>query len=722
MLHTLPLFVARGKNSPLGKKIVSILCAFFWVSVLVGDVFADDAYKDIEPDTVRLDTVKVTANKMEEDIKDVPQSITVFDEVELEERGIQNIEDVVEAIPGMFISTNMGMDINFRGLNPSMLTDNNPVVIYIDGIPYSTKMGFDLALVNVQRVEVLRGPQAALYGRDALGAVINVITKDPTNEWTGKVGAEYGNMNKVLGQFAINGPILDDKLFVGFTGQYTQNDGWIKNDYPGMNENADRERDMWFNGQVFYTPTERLRIRLSLIHSFDKYHSRDEYGISGRTDLDEFDRGDAEHIRFDVPSWYQVETNGQSLAASYEFDGFTLHSLTTHNNLQNNLQFDRDQCDAARYLGAKGFEDSSTDTWGQELRVASNNSKGFRWTGGLYYDYSIWKQGPTGVAGPFYSQGQLVGTFVSDSESTQHASTYAAFAQTTIPLWSDVFELTLGGRYQRVRKDIDLSSYMNFGGPQGAPMYSFEAEKTWDAFLPKAALTYIIDDNWTTYVSYSKGYMPGGFNSWAGSGDEDDNSFEPEFSTNYEWGLKASYNTIRMALAVFYMDIDDIHIVKNVDDMAVTSNGEKAHSTGAELEVKYFPIDSLELSTAMSVIEAKYDEFDTGTKNRSGEDIESTPSYSLRFGVGYTDPSGLYGRADVRHIGSVKYVQDYDKADPYTVVDMKVGYRFSDWDIYAFAKNLADEEYINAIKVSSMATRVGYGEPRTFGLGVRYTF
>jgi iron complex outermembrane receptor protein len=725
MLHTLSYSLARRKHFVSRKEFFSIFGAFLLSVLLCTDALAD-AYDEVEPDTVRLDTVKVTANKMEENLKDVPQSITVIGEVELEERGIQNIEDVIDAIPGMFITPNHGSGINFRGLNPSMFTDNNPVVMYIDGIPYSSKRGFDLAMVNVQRIEVLRGPQAALYGKDAMGAVINVITREPTNEWGGKANVEYGNLNKMLGQFMVNGPVQKDKLFVSLSGRYTQDDGWIKNDYPDMEEDANRERDMWVNGQVYFTPTERLKLRLSLVHAYKKQHWADEYALMGAHDLDDFNRDDAEHVRYEVPTWNDVETNAQSLAGSYEFDGFTLHSLTTHNNIHSRGDYDMDHSDTPMFLGLRMFDDAKVDSWGQELRVASNNSKGFRWTGGVYFDSEQRKQGPYGQEMPMYMGGQFLGNYNYDCKSTQHANTYAAFGQVMIPLWTDAFELTLGARYQRVQKDIDLSMYATPVGTTGPAAYTYEGDKTWDAFLPKAALTYIINENWTTYVSYSQGYMPGGFNTYASGGDEDDNTFEPEFSSNYEWGLKASYGSFSMAASVFYMDIKDIHVYKSEGNMYVTSNAERAHSQGAELEMKYAPWDRLELSTAMNVIEAKYDEFDTGTADLSDEDIEQTPSYSIRFGVAYHDPTGIYGRADVRHIGDVSYYrgsqEDFVTADPYTILDMKVGYRIEDWDIYAFAKNLTDEKYVNAFRSNSVFGVTGFGEPRTFGMGVMYYF
>ncbi|MDN5106152.1 TonB-dependent receptor plug domain-containing protein, partial [Aliarcobacter butzleri] len=141
-------------------------------------------------ETTKLEEITVSANKMEENIQDVPQSITVIDEETIEQKGIKNISDVIKEVPNMNImaNTGMGTTTSFRGLNASMFTNNNPVVIYIDGVPYYDRFDFNPSLANVEQIEILRGPQGTLYGKDAIGAVINITTKSPSNEWHGNIG------------------------------------------------------------------------------------------------------------------------------------------------------------------------------------------------------------------------------------------------------------------------------------------------------------------------------------------------------------------------------------------------------------------------------------------------------------------------------------------------------------------------------------------------------
>lgn len=149
----------------------------------------------------------------------------------------------------------MGTAVNFRGLNMSVFTNNNPVVIIIDGVTQSGGAGFDASMANVERIEVLRGPQGALYGKYAIGAVINIVTKMPENAWQGKIGAEYGSENNLRGTFNVNGAVLPDTLYLGINGQYQQDDGWIDNDYPGTDEEFNGGTDRRFNANLTFTPT-----------------------------------------------------------------------------------------------------------------------------------------------------------------------------------------------------------------------------------------------------------------------------------------------------------------------------------------------------------------------------------------------------------------------------------------------------------------------------------
>ena len=672
-----------------------------------------------DPAEKALETITVTANKVEEDITDVPQSITVIDDEVLKEKGIEDIPGVVNDIPNMTFRSGFHNNLNFRGLNVSYHTGNYPVVIYIDGVAYSNSSGFDASLLNAERVEILRGPQGTLYGKDAIGAVIKVVTKEPGNEWHGNVGTEYGSYNDIQGSFNVNGPLIQDKLYLGLNGRYRQDDGWITNDYTGDDE-ANESNTYNLGAFLLYMPTDRFSAKFTL--SKDSYEENwpAGYGLSAGTDAGEFSRDDAEHISYDVDTFSQIDSLAQSLHLKYAFDSVTFSSTTTHRALESESVSDKDKMSNNNYDGLLTFSDSETETWAEELRLVSNNTEGIRWVAGVYFETEEVEQGPYGTQ--FGSSGSASEL---NAESVTESDTMAVFGQVMIPFLSS-FELTLGARYQQIDKEMDLDTYFSRVGVSSDPYYSLQADETWDVFLPKVALSYRLNDNWNTYVSMAQGYMPGGFDYVASSGSEEDNTFEPQRSTNYEIGVKGEFNRARLAAAVFYMDIEDIHISKFQNGMWVTGNADSAHSLGAELELTYFLTDSIELTAAIGIIDAEYDDYDTGTAVYDGESIVNTPSHTERIGVVYFHPGGFYARGDVTSIGKVPYYDDaraeFSEVDSYISADVKIGYRFKGYDIYAYCKNLTDEEYITSVSQNSASSLVSFGNPRTFGIGVRYSF
>ena len=388
----------------------------------------------------------VTANKIEEDVQNVPQSITVIGEDILEEKGIENVPDLIREIPNAFYSPNHGNSVNFRGLNTSMFTSNNPVVIYVDGVPYSRANGFDASLVNVERIEVLRGPQGSLYGKDAIGGVINIVSKDPTNEFNGKVGVEYGSFNFMQGLLNLNGPVLKDKLYFGVNGRHEQDDGWIENSYPGMEVDANRQRNQNFGAFLLFKPTERFKARLNVSSLYNKTYLEDGYALPGGSAVGDFIRDDAEKVSYDIETYREIESNAQSLHLSYDFDALTVTSMTTHRALKTEGDWDADFGDDPLWAGLVMFEDDETDTWTEELRFSSNNKDDFRWVGGVYLDTEEHETGPYGMQMPFNPSTYALEDWEYNAESISDSKTYAVFGQVMIPLITDV-ELTLVSRH-----------------------------------------------------------------------------------------------------------------------------------------------------------------------------------------------------------------------------------------------------------------------------------
>lgn len=709
------------------KKILLLLFCCLCCGLLLPatPLWAEDAE---DRAVTKMESITVTANKIEEDLQKVPQSITVMDEIILEEKGITDIPDLIREIPNMAIQESVhGNAVSFRGLNPSMFTNNNPVVIYIDGVPIISRYGFDASLANVERVEVLRGPQGTLYGKDAIGGVINIVTKKPENQWHGMIGAEYGSDNYIQGIFNMNGSLIANTLYMGINGKYEQDDGWIENTNPGLDSDGNESDQQQLSGYLLYTPTDRFTARFTLSMDNQNDSWTNGYTLPGGSNFSDFNRDDAEEVNFDVPTEVDLDCFSQSLYLNYAFDSVTLTSTTTHKKQDIEGDYDADYGADTYFDGLKQFNYSQTETYTQELRISSNNENGIRWVAGLYLDSEDHEQGPYGMQYPYYdSSGTFYGNFDYNAESDTDSTTYAAFGQAMVPLGKR-FELTLGGRYQHIEKKIDLDMYYLPVGTTGSPYFSFSGDKEWDVFLPKAALSYGLSDNWHTYVSYSQGYMPGGFNSFASSGTAEDNFFEPQKSANYEIGIKGHVNRLRLAATLFYMDIKDVHVYKAYGVNYYTDNADSAHSQGLELELTYKLTDTIELNGSLGFIEAEYDTYDAGYGiSFDGQDIENTPSYTATAGVSYRHPSGLYGRIDMRAAGAMSFYDDANKTfveeDAYAVFDAKIGYQTGGWDLYMYGKNLTDEAYITEFIDSSTLMMAGFGQPLTVGVGLRYRF
>lgn len=679
-----------------------------------------------ESKTTTLEEITVSANKMEENIQDVPQSISVIDEYTIEEKGIKNIRDIIKEIPNMNTSSLDGTYVNFRGLNSSTFTNNNPVVIYIDGIPQTDRFGFDASLANVERVEVLRGPQGTLYGKDAIGAVINIITKEPSNKFSGNIATEYGSENTIFTAFNLNGPIVNNKLFAGINGQLQQDDGWITNDYSNEKD-VNSEKDNKLGAYLLYKPTDNLKTKFTISKDYSK---KNWFDGKAYQDPSTASRDDAKNVSYDVPTYTKIDSLAQSFLLNYQFDNIAFDSITTHKKLDSLSHIDQDFGDDPNYNSLVMFGDTTSKTWTQEFRFSGKVNNDIKYLSGLYLEKEKIDKGPFGEQFPAIENTEA--NFVSKNDS----NTGAIFGQIMVPFLDD-FELTLGGRYQKIKKKIDMNAYYkglnsnqyyndDFSNTYSTatPFLEQNGEKTWDVFLPKIALSYKINDNLTTYTSVSKGYMPGGFNYIAFSGTAEQNSFEPETSMNYEIGLKGTFDRATFGASIFYMDIKDIHIYKNLGGgMYVTSNAKKAHSQGIEFEGKYFLTDNLEIGGSVGLIKAEYDDFDNGITVYDGKKIEKTPSTTANLSIAYIHPNGFYGRVDSYYQGTqIFYDQSSDwngETEDFFTTNLKIGYRFSDFDTYFYVKNLTDEKYITNIE---QAHNVVFGDSRKIGVGLKYSF
>ncbi|RBQ30852.1 TonB-dependent siderophore receptor [Arcobacter sp. FW59] len=662
-------------------------------------------------ETTKIEEITVSANKMEENIQDVPQSISVITQEELEEKRIVDIKGVISEIPNMNFekALNGSLSTSFRGLNGSMFTLSNPVVIYVDGVPYYDRYDYNPSLINVEQVEVLRGPQGTLYGKDSTGGVINIITKTPSNEWKGSINTEYGNYDYIKGSFNTSGAIIDNKLFAGINGSITSDDGWITNDYKGMKKDDNRTKENRINAFTIYKPTDNLQIKLNVSHDYNKENGRSGINDVPSVSLNNLKRKDNKHVNYDVPSYITRKTDSQSLKFDYELENMKFESVTIHKDFSIDIIHDSDFKVGNAFDGLYSPIISDVETYSQEFKLSSKNQD-IKWITGLFFDDEKREQGPYGNARP-----NGAANVISDINT----NTYAAFSQVMIPFLED-FELTLGGRYQRIEKDINSNLYGSFTDTTNNSLHSYDDDKSWNTFIPKIALSYKLNDNLTTYASLSKGFIPGGFNFYSTSNASDSN-FEPEKSTNYEIGAKYIGENFALNGAIFRMDIKDLHVYSALNNGMIwlTDNANKAHSEGIEFDGTYFITDNLSLSGSLGLMRAKYDDYKDSGTDYSGKKITNIPKFTSSLGITYSSEKGLYGNASIQGKGKTGFRRNgkIEEADGGFTANAKIGYKFKDLDIYSYITNITNEDYI-----SSYGRGVGFNEPRRFGIGAIYKF
>ncbi len=674
--------------------------------------------------------VTVTANKTEESLKNVPQSITVIDEEMLEEKGIKSVQDVISQIPNMTgLENSMGTGVNFRGLNVSDFTENNPVVVYIDGVASTSQVSFDVALANALRVEVLRGPQGTMYGKNAIGAVINIVTKEPNDNFSGNVGLEYASKNTLEGQFNISGPVLKDKLLFGLYGFGKRSDGWVKNTYHN-DDKAGKYDKKRVGGYLLAHLNDDLSIKLDLAHEDKNEHKPLELGLPALEPVKNFTIKKARTQAFDVSPKADITTNSVALDVGYDLKNYKINSISTYKKMTNERLIDSDYGANPMYNDLVLERLQKTKEFTQELRIKNKDEK-IKWVGGVYFDTVDDRHSPNymQIPRPKDPTNPAAGfvNMTTQSDTKQKHKTFAVFGQAKFSIVTNL-DLTLGTRLQKLKKEIDSKFYIYpVGMPlPNQPMNHLDTQKTWNAILPKVALSYKINDNFMPFLSVSKGYMPGGFNYFAMQGGAKENTFEPQTSTNYELGIKGAYNDLSFTASIFRMDIKDTHIFKIVGNSWHTDNAKKSHAQGVEFDFSYLPTNELEISGAFGYMDAKYDDHDSGSVKLNGERIHATPQYSANLGIAYYHPSGIYGRIDTRAIGKTSYygggIQKMVEIDPTFFADVKLGYKVGDFDIYTYVKNITEEERIIAYLNRGDVAMATFNDPRTFGLGVKYSF
>lgn len=708
----------------------------------------------------KLAPIIVTAQKVKENIQIVPISMSVVTSKELQDSGIVRISDFFGLIPNLNVDSSNSLRstaIVIRGIvsDPNNVDIEPAVGVYVNGVYMDRPTTINAGLFDLERIEVLRGPQGTIFGKNTIGGAINFISNPPTQRHEFDFTADYGSYNNRRLLIIGNTPLVRDVLALRVAFQYQRRDGFLKNLAGPNNDNANN-----VNGRISlaYTPNDALKVLLRLHGSRDRTHDEANvilvpsplYAGPPFNSPENVTNNPFDRIIRDKPSPFENrDVDGGSLEAHWKIGPGTLTSLTGFNAFRwsNYQSSDMTVFD----IFGTGI-DENQHQWSEELRYAYNGSGPLTYVAGVYADQQsedarafahigVDVFAPFGLplgSNPYPGEGYI--------QDHIHDRSYAAFGQADYHFDAH-WALTVGYRYTQQEKGI--RQYL-VGDPTGLFVPTVPpATYTRTDIAPSydVSLQYLFSQASMLYATFSHGFKAGGFNAFAFGLVQSNGKiaeFNPEYVNNYEVGEKSTFanGRVRLDADVFYMDYRDLQVNSLVQNSSgiidfVTSNAAKARSEGVELELQARLTSELEASLGYGYTDAIYTSYPGATPtggNFTGNSLPLSSKNSASLALNYTHPLSstwnLIGRFEEVYRGS-RFSDPNNSpqlvAPAYTVANLRVGVAKSDGSLRVelWARNLLNRNYVNDRSFGSSAFAPGaifesIGDPRTYGVEFSY--
>ena len=680
----------------------------------------------------QLDDVVVTAEKKEESLQKIPASITALSSKQVHEFRLWNANDLTAIVPNMY-SNNSGDERNVTSIRGITTTSYDPAVTtYIDGVSQFSLDTYIGTLFDVERIEVLRGPQGTLYGRNAMGGVINIITKQPTNTLEGFAEINIGNYNQQRYTLGFRAPLIKDKLFIGIAGVYNKRDGFYTNKF--YNNSYDKLSTFTGNYYLKYLPSKSWMLTLNVKNQANRNDGA-------------FPLSPSVEDAFSSP--YIIEQNATakmidntlnaSLSINHTGAGFNFTSLTAW---QNNYRYydapldgDFSGLDAVTIINNYGNKWNNVKAFTQEFRFSSpaGNTSKFKWIGGAYFfNQNI----PNKQATHFGKDAGLLGVpdtdFSTISTSKGNNTGIATFGQLTYSLTKKL-DLVGGLRYDYENKKLDVEgAYAKDDGPSFITVPDTTATVDFSAVSPKLGLNYAATTNTNVFITYSKGYRTGGLTQLSSDPSQPPlYPYKPEYSNNVEVGIKNTFLNDRLQLNVtaFYTHVNDAQVPTLIlpDAITVTKNTGKLNSKGIELEIAATPVKGLQLLYNFGYTDAVYKSLkisqDGGAVDLGGKKQIFTPEFTSMLTAQYEyifnkkKQLGVSIRGEWSSLGEEYFdLANNIKQSPYSLFNVRAGIYVKNFGLFFWGRNLGDKKYI-AYAYDFGAVHLG--NPETYGITLR---
>ncbi len=665
-----------------------------------------------------VEELVVTARSRAERLVDVPDAITAFSAEHIERAGVNELNDFVRLTPSMALveaSQSPGIAlINIRGVG-QQYQGEAPVAVVVDGVQVISVSAINQGLVDVERIEVLRGPQGALYGRNAIGGAINIVTREPTDEFEGGVTVGYANGEDEMIEGVLSGPLGSDRLLFRVAGHYNDFNGTITNPFTGGETNA--LTNSYGRMRLLARPTDSLTLDFRAAHD-----TTENAGYNGSI----LPNGDTDDFSLPPVSgregWGRLEVDEVSFKASLDTGLGELSATTGYVQSSDESSYDLDMSPVD--VLELNLQSTEIEALSQEVRLTSSDDGRFRYTAGLFY-VATERNRFTDVEVVPFALNLL-------ADATDDNAAWAAFAQLNYDI-TDRLELTLAGRY-----DEDEREQTNNLSAPGDP--DRVVSHTFTMFQPKLSLAYTLAPDLTLYATAAQGFRSGGFNT---PGPVFDRIYESEETTNYEVGLKSYLFDGRLLLNVAAYSILYENQQVQLLDLGTGQQGmvniPETESVGFEVEFSARLTSSLTLSggvgyldseikdfPALSIVEGNRPPFSPELTYNLALDYTRpvTDAWDLQLRAALTGQSGLYYEYYSREAnGALPYYLDNQPA--YSLVDLRAALRSESWTLTAFLDNAFDEEYYAdaSSRIITSYAEVGVrGRTQRYGVQLGYRF
>jgi iron complex outermembrane receptor protein len=757
--------------------IVKCGLGFLAVVAILGTANAQVSYETV------LEEVLVTAQKREESLQKVPIAITVLDGEVLRQDRVASLHDISEKTPNLIFSAfSPGQpEIAIRGIGTKEdgAAASDSTVVSIDDVYIAARTAQVFDIFDLERIEVLRGPQGTLYGKNSIGGSINFVTSKPSEDLSIRAQQTVGDYGRLDSGGLISGP-LSGNLLGKFSFSRRKFDGYLDNLL--FDERWGEADTLAMRGQLLWKASDKVEVLFGGDWADDDLGATNREPIGSAGPLHDCGcvsdpvavnialggAGDAHDTLAETEGYTDRQVKGINAKVTWDLGNMQFVSITAYRESDFDWIEDSEGLPPSSYIditGASGnptpdltrppeegfsfdINDSAieeTEQFTQELRLTGQGVNNMVWVAGAFYSDEkidrIERFRFTALGGPGPDQ-------LSDYQANQlnDSISWAVYGQATYPI-TERLNLTGGLRYSYEEKDI-LVSNDRFSGPP-LLLQAFDpatAKEDWNNLSGRVALDFEISDDAMAYGSISTGFKSGGFTGAATTVEVATTPFDEETATSYEVGLKGLWANRRLQtnIATFFTDYEDLQVTRFFQPVGsdfgqfITENAGKAEIKGLELEVIGLLTNSLEVGGNFAWLDAEYTEFTgtpaaTGESDFSGNRLRQAPEYSVYLYTMYTfrleNSGNISAKVDYAYQDDMFFDPDLNPitvAPSYSIWNARLAWTSADdtWEVAAWIKNIGDKDY-NHHAFSQRGSRIAFGRfgpPRHYGVTLTYNF